>query len=190
MFFLSWFHKYLTAGRGLETSEMAWLSSLPFLMGAAGNFLGGGLSDRLSATHGRKVGRVWLGASCLAIAGLLMLTTALVPGKLSAVLLLAAAFGVMDCMLPCAWAICLDLGQAHAGAVSGAMNSAGQAGGTVCIILFGYLTQWYGNYDLPLLVIGGMVLLAAVLFALLDPTRPLAGPPAEPALDKEQPACV
>jgi len=92
-------------------------------------------------------------------------------------------------MLPCAWAICLDVGQKHAGAVTGAMNSAGQAGGYICTVLFGYLLKWYDSYEVPLVVIGTMVLISAALFWLIDPARPLV--PAEPAaLPKEQPACV
>ena len=64
-------------------------------------------------------------------------------GKASAIVLLSLGFGVMDCMLPSAWAICLDTGGACAGAVSGAMNMAGSAGGFVCTVaLHRYLFQW------------------------------------------------
>jgi ACS family glucarate transporter-like MFS transporter len=191
MFFLTWFPEYLTKGRGLSNAKL-WLTiftALPFVMGAIGNFTGGFLSDRLTRRHGPRVGRVWLGSACLALTGLALLATAHIPGQASAVILLAAAFGIMDCMLPCAWAICLDVGQKHAGAVTGAMNSAGQAGGYICTVLFGYLLKWYDSYEVPLVVIGTMVLISAALFWLIDPARPLV--PAEPAaLPKEQPACV
>jgi nitrate/nitrite transporter NarK len=80
-------------------------------------------------------------------------------------------------MLPSAWAVCLDLGKAHAGAVTGAMNSAGQFGGFVCSVLFGYLVEATGDYDAPLYVIAAMVLVSAVLFTCLDPTRPLISAP-------------
>jgi ACS family glucarate transporter-like MFS transporter len=87
----------------------------------------------------------------------------------------------MDGMLPCAWAICLDIGDRYAGAVSGAMNSAGQAGGFVCTVLFGYLVSWYGNYNVPVLVIASMVLISSVLFCLIDPTRKIVSS-TEPAI--------
>ena len=32
----------------------------------------------------------------------------------------------MDCMLPVAWSVCLDIGRKYAGAVTGSMNMAGQ----------------------------------------------------------------
>jgi len=60
----------------------------------------------------------------------------------------------MDCMLPSAWALCMDIGKDYAGAVSGAMHSAGNLGGTVCSIVFGYLVQASGQYNLPVAVIG------------------------------------
>ena len=53
-------------------------------------------------------------------------------------------------MLPRSWAICLDVGRRYSGAVSGAMNSAGQAAGYICTVLFGYLVARYG-YHVPLL---------------------------------------
>jgi hypothetical protein len=75
-------------------------------------------------------------------------------------------------MLPCSWAICLDVGREYSGAVSGAMNSAGQAAGYVCTVLYGYLVESYG-YDLPLLFLAPNLIISAVLFALIDPTKPL-----------------
>jgi ACS family glucarate transporter-like MFS transporter len=73
-----------------------------------------------------------VGAASLTIAALLMLASALTQGKAASIALLSLGFGAMDCMLPSAWAICADLGKEHSGAVSGAMNSAGQLGGLFC----------------------------------------------------------
>ena len=53
------------------------------------------------------------------------------------------------------------------------MNTAGQLGGFVCSVLFGYIVQATGNYNAPLWIIAGMVLLGAFLFTRIDPTRPL-----------------
>ena len=53
------------------------------------------------------------------------------------------------------------------------MNSAGQLGGFVCSVLFGYLVQAWGNYYQPLWLVAFMVMVAALLFTRIDPTRPL-----------------
>jgi MFS transporter, ACS family, glucarate transporter len=172
-FFLGWFPEYLRLGLGFVEHELAICAAVPFIAGAFGNLAGGFLSDRLTRSHGRNIGRRVLGGGCLLAAAGLVVATALTPDRYVAVGLLALCFGIIDCMLPCAWAICLDVGGDHAGAVSGAMNSAGQAGVFFCTVLFGYLIEWYGNYQLPLYAIGGMVLVSGILFLLIDPTRPL-----------------
>jgi nitrate/nitrite transporter NarK len=173
IFFLTWFPEYLEKGRGLSKDELRWATALPFLLGAAGNLFGGFLTDILSRRYGLTVGRSWMGATCLAVSALLMLATSITPDKLTAVVLLAVSFAVMDCMLPTAWALCLDIGGRWSGAVSGAMNSAGQAGGFVCTVLFGYVVGKAGRYDLALAVIAVMVFISAGIFLFVDPTRPL-----------------
>ena len=52
------------------------------------------------------------------------------------------------------------------------MNSAGQAAGYIATVLYGYLIAEYG-YDRPLLIFAPGLLVAAALFALIDPTKPL-----------------
>jgi MFS transporter, ACS family, glucarate transporter len=173
MFYLTWFPTYLVKGRGLSEEEVGLYAAYPFVLGVLGNLAGGQLADRLARRFGLGPGRRFVGTASLAIAALLMLVAALTPGKVAAIVLLSLGFGAMDCMLPSAWAICLDLGKEHSGAVAGAMNSAGQAGGLACSVLFGYLVGATGNYDAPLFVIAAMLLVSALLFARIDPTRPL-----------------
>jgi MFS transporter, ACS family, glucarate transporter len=82
-------------------------------------------------------------------------------------------FGVADLMLPAAWAVCLDVGHEYAGVVTGTMNTAGQLGGFVCSVLFGYLVTSWGSYREPLWLVAASVLLGAILFARIDPTGQL-----------------
>ena len=76
-------------------------------------------------------------------------------------------------MLPSAWAICSDIGGRYSGAVSGAMNTAGNIGGFVCATAFGYLIEATGNYNAPLFVITAMLVIAALLFWSINPTKKL-----------------
>ncbi len=46
-FFLFWLPEYLTRDRGLELSEMAWVTAIPFVAADVGNLLGGGLTSWL-----------------------------------------------------------------------------------------------------------------------------------------------
>jgi nitrate/nitrite transporter NarK len=104
---------------------------------------------------------------------LLILGLALVRQKTGVILLASAGFGVLDLMLPATWSLCLDLGRAHAGVLTGAMNTAGLAGGFLCSVLFGYLVRQTGGYTAPLCLIACMVMLSALLFLLIDPRRPV-----------------
>jgi predicted MFS family arabinose efflux permease len=172
-FYFSWLHTWLVKGRGFSEGEMAIFSALPFVLGTASNLAGGFVSDASVRRFGARRGRVIVGSSCLAAAACLLVITALSRDRNIAVLLLAAGFGVMDLMLPSAWAICLDISGPHAGAVTGAMNTSGQLGGFLCTVVFGYLVGRYDDYNLPLFVIAAMVGLAAFLFTRIDASRPL-----------------
>jgi ACS family glucarate transporter-like MFS transporter len=172
-FYFSWFPTYLVRGAGFTESEMGLLSALPFLLGCAGNIAGGILSDRLSARHGLKIGRCVLASSSLATSSLLILALAFTTRKPAVVVLASAGFGILDLMLPATWSLCLDLGRAHAGVLTGTMNTAGLAGGFVCTVLFGYLVRATGGYRAPLSLIAAMVMLSAVLYLWIDPHQPV-----------------
>jgi MFS family permease len=174
-FYFSWLHTYLVKARGFAEHEMAIASSLPFVLGAIANVCGGYLSDFAVRKLGLQHGRTVVGSACLATSACLLMATGLTTGKLSAVILLTLSFGIMDLMLPSAWALCLDIGGAHAGAVTGAMNTAGQLGGFVCTIVFGYVASYYQSFEAPLFVIGASVLFSAFMFWRIDATRPLFG---------------
>jgi len=146
-------------------------AAAPFICGAIGNVIGGWLCDRLSRRFGVSRGRRMVGASSLLISAFFLAAVALTTGKMSGVVLLALGFGVMDAMLPAAWAICLDVGGRFSGAVTGAMNTAGQAGGFACTALFGYLVERSGDYNRPIFVIAAMVMVSAFLFWKIDPTK-------------------
>lgn len=170
-FFFSWFPTFLERGRGFTKMELTYAVAVPFLMGVIGNIAGGYLSDRLSKRYGLKIGRRLLGVGGLAVSSVLMFLGGFIPGKIQVFVLMSLCFGVMDLMLPSAWAICLDVGKRYAGAISGAMNTAGNLGGFVCATVFGYLVQGTGNYNFPLYVIAGMLFIAAILFLMINPEK-------------------
>jgi MFS family permease len=172
-FYFGWFPTYLTRSAGFSEAEMAWMSALPFLAGTAGNLAGGYLSDRLVKRLGLKNGRRILGSVSLAASAILLVAMSQAQGKLAIAILAALGFGVADLMLPSAWAVCLDVGGAYAGAVSGFMNTAGQLGGFVCSVLYGYVVQATGSYNFPLAIVASMVLISAILFGRIDASQPL-----------------
>ena len=172
-FYFSWFPTYLVRGAGLSEKQMSLFSALPFVLGCCGNLAGGFLSDRLARRYGLKIARCGQAAASLAISSLLILGLAYSTDKVLIIILSSIGFGVLDLMLPATWSLCLDLGRAHAGVLTGAMNSAGLAGGFVCTVLFGYLVRATSGYRAPLTMVAAMVMLSAILFVLIDPNRPV-----------------
>ena len=172
-FFFSWFPTFMELGRGFEKDQLTYAIAVPFVMSMIGNISGGYLTDKLSAKYGLKVGRKALGSSSLIISAIFMFLAAFIPGKMQVFIFLSLAFGIIDLMLPSAWALCIDLGKKYSGAVSGAMNTAGNLGGFVCSLIFGYVVSATGNYNLPLYIIAGMLVISAVIFLFIDPTKQL-----------------
>jgi MFS family permease len=172
-FYFSWFPTFLVRGAGFTEKQMGLLSALPFLLGCGGNLAGGVLSDRIEARYGLKVARCGQASASLAVSALLILGLAFAKDQVLVVVLSSLGFGVLDLMLPATWSLCVDLGRAHVGVLTGAMNSAGLAGGFVCTVVFGYLARSTGGYRAPLCAISAMVMLSAILFVLIDPHRPV-----------------
>lgn len=172
-FFFSWFPTFMELGRGFDKSELTYAVAVPFVMSMIGNISGGYLTDRLTKKYGLKIGRKALGSTSLLVSAVCMFLAAFIPGKMAVFVFLSLCFGIFDLMLPSAWALCIDLGKQHAGSISGAMNTFGNIGGFCCGILFGYLVESSGNYNLPLYMIAGMLIISAVLFSFINPTKPI-----------------
>ena len=172
-FFFSWFPTFMELGRGFDKTELTYAVAVPFIMSMIGNIAGGHLTDKLTNRYGIKVGRKALGSTSLAVSAVCMFLAAFIPGKMAVFVFLSLCFGIFDLMLPSAWALCIDLGKRHAGTLSGAMNTAGNIGGFCCGILFGELVQQSGNYNLPLYMIAVMLIVSAVLFAFINPEKPI-----------------
>ncbi len=170
-FYLSWLHTYLQLGRGLSEKQMAIASALPSCAGFLGVVAGGYWSDRLARTHSLRFARCSVGSAGLLISGALLLCVTVTANQWIAVALLAIGLGAMDLMLPVAWSICVDTGGDHAGAISGAMNMAGQIGSLISSVAFGYWVEWSGSYDRALMPLAAMLMVSGCIFATIDPSR-------------------
>jgi hypothetical protein len=71
------------------------------------------------------------------------------------------------------FATCIDIGGLHVGTVAGVMNTAGQLGGALSAVAFGYLVCLTGNYDVPVLVMATASALGAAGWIWIDAGRPL-----------------
>jgi len=176
-FYLSWLHTFLEKARGYSKDDLVALSWLPFVCGGVANLLGGLASDRLVQRVGLVWGRRWIGIAGMATAAIFTGATFFTQDKFLSVLFLALGYAGSDFMLPVAWAVCLDVGGRHAGAVSGAMNMAGQLAGFLTAVAFGYIVKATGSWDAPLVPMTVTAALAAVAWLRIDATQPLGWEP-------------
>lgn len=172
-FFFGWFTTWLTQGAGFTLGEMGVFASFPFVMAIFGNLIGGSLSERLVVRWGAVRAYRLVTSICLAVGAMLLLEMSLARSHVAIVAISSIAFGVMDLMLPAAWAMCMGLGGKFGGTATAVMNTSGNLGGWLCALLFGYVVKATGNYNLPLRVVAAMVLVAALLFACVDCSRGL-----------------
>jgi MFS family permease len=182
-FYMAWLHTYLQKGRGFTEREMGVLSVFPLVLGACANGLGGFLSDFIVRKYGLRWGRRCVGAVGLAFSGCFLLLVSMTENRLAAVVFLAFGYGSMDLMLATSWAICLDVGRAYAGALTGAMNMAGQLGSFLSAIVVGYLVQHFHSYNAPLRVLGPMALISAMIFLFIDASKVLIPEKVEPVAE-------
>ncbi len=75
--------------------------------------------------------------------------------------------------LAAAWSTAIEMGGDHAGVVSAAMNTCGQIGSLLCPLLVAYSVEWFGSWDLPLYIMGGLFLAGMFFWLLIDPGKPV-----------------
>ena len=171
-FFQSWFQTFLVKGRGFTELNLL-LSTLPYLVGAAGNLIGGFASDGLARRFGLKTGRRVVGFIGLGVAAVSLLATLLTTGNTLTLVFLSLVYGGVTFQQPNIGAVCLDIGGRHSGAILGFMNTAANAAAALSSIVFGYLVGHYANYTVPLIPMLAALCVGTVLWLTVDPTREL-----------------
>ena len=171
-FYFSWFPVWMLHSGHFPLNDLV-LAALPFALGFLANLAGGELGDRMALRWSAKTALRVIPAVCLGLTAVVLVAMAIFHGKVAVVALSTLGFGMMDLMLPSAWALCMAIGDQWSGIASGIMNTAGQAGGLVGTVCFGYIVHATRSYNAPLFLIAGMVAVAAFLFSRIDSTQGL-----------------
>jgi ACS family glucarate transporter-like MFS transporter len=172
-FYMSWMPKYLRNGRGITDEDLGWMTSLPFVFGMGGCLAGGFVSDYLVKKKGLTFGRRYVGMFGLVMAGILMIVGTYAENNTLAIILLGLGLAFKDFTLPVAWAVASEIGGKHGGAVSGTMGMAGQLGSVVMAIAFGYILTATNSYEIPVRLIGCVVVLGGFLWLKIDANKPI-----------------
>lgn len=169
-FTVFWLPTYLVRARGFTDDELRWIAVI-WVGAMIGNLVGGVLSDAAVRQFGRRIGRRVVGAGSMVIVASAFLLAALTDSKqltIGVFTVAAIAGGVVQAN---AFATCIDVGGRHVGTVAGAMNTAGQLGGALSALAFGYLVKLGGSYEVPLFVMGGTTLLGTLSWWAIDASK-------------------
>lgn len=169
-FYQTWIHTYLVKGRGFSEEALAY-SALPYILGAFANVLGGLSCDWLARLSGIKWSRRGVGMAGMLLCGSGMAATILAHTPFAVILCLSLSYAGLTFQQPVVWTACLDIGGRRGGAVSGFMNTAGQVGGALSSVIFGYIVQTTGNYNMPLIPMAALSGIGMLLWMKVDATR-------------------
>jgi MFS transporter, ACS family, glucarate transporter len=173
-FYITWLPTYLLRARGFDLSQVGWLAALPLLSIAGGVFLGGWGSDLLAHRLGPRRGRRLTGLIGFPLAAAAVVAAVLTSSPLRSAWLFAAAAGFAALGIAPGWAVCVEVGGAHAGVVSGAMNMFGNLGGALSPLVIGFSLERFGSWQAPLLSVAALYVVAAVLWLGIDPGKRIA----------------
>jgi MFS transporter, ACS family, glucarate transporter len=173
--YLDWFPKYLNDHRGFDLKQMGFYASLPLLAGAAGDLLGGFISDRCAEIFGNlKAARRGVALAGFVLAALFVLPATYTTSSTASVYYSCVAVLGLELTVGVSWAIPLDIGGDYAGSVASVMNTFGNLGSAVSPILLAYFVRMHG-WSLPFLVCAGFCIAGAALSLGIDAEKRIVG---------------
>ena len=172
-FNITWLPTYLARDRGLTAERLGLmagvLAGLPLILSAVADVVGGLTTDRLTRARGLRIGRCGVGGASLVVAGVALIAGATARDSITSALLIALSGASASFLLGSCWGVCQDIAGPHAGLVAGCMNTAGQVGAVLSPVILPY----FANPAVPLCIAGGLYLVGAACWLLVDPTRPI-----------------
>ena len=187
--FLSWLPSYLIEFRHFTLIKVGLFASLPLWAGVVGDTVGGLSTDWLL----KKTGSAKIARRSVAMVGLLGCCACIVPAALTAdpyvaVYCLTGSMFFLECTIGPSWSVPMDVGGKYSGTVSGMMNMAGNIGGALSPLVFGFLVQ-FGNWQAPFIVAAALLVLGALVWGFwLDPDRSVVEDETPPAAMAAVPA--
>ncbi|MEO8061919.1 MAG: MFS transporter [Pseudomonadota bacterium] len=175
-FCITWLPTYLMKQHGFEKGELGMLSALPLGLSVITQFLGGYLSDIVTKRSGIRAGRRLPGVLGYTLAAGFIMCAAVSTAPVTAAVLIGLAAG--SCMLTTApaWSTCIDIGREHSATVGATMNTSGQIAAMASAPIVGYSVKWFGDWNMPFWLLGGLFVIGAFCWLFIDPTDPIFEP--------------
>ncbi|MFZ0594214.1 MAG: MFS transporter [Bryobacteraceae bacterium] len=166
-FFATWFPTYLIDVRHLSLQSAGEYAGLPFFFGLCATAFGGLFGDAVIGHLGTSLGRRLVCFTGLLVAALLFYCGSIIANPKTGAVLLSLAAGAGDFILGTLWASSVDLGGKSAGAISGLMNSAANAGAFLSPVVIGALLSRHFGWIMILQLMALLCAAAACLSLLV-----------------------
>lgn len=175
--FLTWLPSYLKDARGFDLKHLAIFASLPLLAGVVGDTLGGVLSDMIY----KRTGDLKIARRAMLVIGMGGALAFIIPvvgtkDPIMAVALLSASFFFLELTNAVLWSLPMDIAGAYAGTAGGMMNTGFGVAGMISPLVFGFLIQTTGSYQVPFAVSAVLLAVGIVAALFIDPTRKVGDP--------------
>lgn len=171
--FLTWFPKYLHDARGYDLALMGLFASMPLMAGVLGDLAGGWVSDlMLKRGAGLKMSRRVVAVVGFLVAAIMIPLAASISDPVLSIGCFCIALFGLELTVGVSWAVTLDIGGEFAGSVSAVMNTLGNVGAAIAAVVTGYIvvaSGWFAAFA----VLAVLALIAALLFLVIDASRPL-----------------
>ena len=171
--FFTWFFIYLSKVRGLDLKSSSYYGMLPFLAMATCSPFGGWISDRLTRSYGKRIGRCRVAMFGIALAGVFILLGSQARDARLASIVLAGGAGALYLSQSVFWSVSADLGGSSAGSVSGVMNMGNQIAGTITASLTPFLASHFG-WAASFLTAASLCGVGALAWLMVDPEKTLS----------------
>jgi MFS family permease len=173
VFLLTWLPRYLVETHEVPLVDRSWMTAVPTMVGMAGMFTGGWLTDRLVRSIGLRWGRGLPMALTRFSAMLAYLACLILHSPWSIVALLAIVSFSVDLGTPALWAFTQDVGGKHVGSVLGWGNMWGNLGAAVSPIVLNGIAESYG-WNVVFLACAAAFFVSGTAALFVDATIPIA----------------
>lgn len=175
--FVSWLPLYFANQHGVNLKNSALLTSIPFFAGLIGNTVGGVVSDLILKRSGRnRLARCSVVFVSLLGTAAFLLPCLWIKDLTTTVMLLAAAMFFLELTIAPMYAIPMDISKEFAGLGSAYIIMGVAISGIVSPVVFGWLIDRTGNWNIPFATGIGVLLTGAVVVGVLRPDVPLVAP--------------
>lgn len=156
--FYYWIFYYFGQVRKMSPSQTQNYTTILFLVNMVMMPLGGWVSDRLTRSYGRQIGRRLLPTACMVLSGILLYAGVNTPAEAVMLAVLSLAIGFASWCEGPFWASATEIGGRQVGAATSMLNAGGNVGGFFAPVVTPFIASragWSWGLYFGCLVVGG-----------------------------------